>query len=68
MADVNALLGRNFTRGEEAAAALEDWVTQADPGADEDLLRLFYRRCMRQEYLLEPVLGEFTGARIQMLD
>lgn len=68
VADVNALLGRNFTRGEEAAAGLEDWVMQADPGADEDLLRLFYRRCMRQEYLLEPVLGEFTGARIQMLD
>ena len=68
VADVNDLLGASLADGESAAAALEDWVAQADPGADADLLRLFYRRCMRQECLLEPVLGEFTGARIQMLD
>ncbi|MEE3327297.1 MAG: aminoglycoside phosphotransferase, partial [Myxococcota bacterium] len=66
--DINALLGASFSEGEAAAAALEEWVAEADPGADADLLRLFYRRCMRQECLLEPVLGEFTGARIQMLD
>ena len=66
--DVNRLLGTSLNDGEAAAAALEEWVAEADPGADEELLRLFYRRCMRQECLLEPVLGEFTGARIQMLD
>ena len=66
--DINGLLGTGFSEGVAAAAALEEWVLDADPGADADLLRLFYRRCMRQECLLEPVLGEFRGARIQMLD
>ena len=66
--DINDLLGTRHNQGETAAAALEDWVADADPGADADLLRLFYRRCMRQECLLEPVLGEFTGAQMQLLD
>ena len=68
MKDINALLGTRFEDGETAAGGLEEWVAGADPGADADLLRLFYRRCMRQEFLLEPVLGEFTGAQMQLLD
>ncbi len=68
MADINAQLGSQFENADDAAAALEAWILDADAGADADLLRLLHRRCLRQEVLLEPVLAEFSGARIQLLD
>lgn len=68
LADINALLGTQFTAAAEADAALEAWILEADAAADADLLRLLHRRCVRQEVLVEPILGELSGARIQLLD
>jgi hypothetical protein len=65
--DINRLLGSGYGTIGEADAALEAWIDKADAGADDDLVRLLHRRCVREEVLLEPVLGEFTGARIQSL-
>ncbi len=65
--DINRLLGSGYGTIGEADAALEVWIDKADAGADDDLVRLLHRRCVREEVLLEPVLGEFTGARIQSL-
>jgi len=67
LSDINAFLGTQHTEAAKADAALEEWVLKADAGADSDLVRLLHRRCVRQEVLLEPVLGEFSGARIQSL-
>ena len=70
--DINALLKSDFSDPEEAAEGLEAFILEAksEPKAeaDEELLQLLYRRCVRQELLLEPILGEFSGARIQQLD
>ena len=66
--DINALLRTQFTNVAQADAALETWILEADPGADEDLLRLLHRRCVRQEILVEPILGPLADARIQLLD
>lgn len=68
LAETNALLGTHHADNEAADADLEAWLAKADAQADEELVRLFYRRCVREEVLLEPVLGEFSGARIQLLD
>ncbi|MFP8874287.1 MAG: phosphotransferase family protein [Myxococcota bacterium] len=68
VSDINALLGGHALAADRADGALEAWILEAGPEADADLLQLLYRRCMRQELLLEPVLGEFQGAKIQMLD
>ncbi|MDE0886094.1 MAG: phosphotransferase family protein [Myxococcota bacterium] len=68
LADINRLLGSEHSDIAQADAALEAWIGKADAGADDELVRLLHRRCVREEVLLEPVLGEFTGARIQRLD
>ena len=68
VADINALLGSSHRDRESADTALEGRILSADAGADADLVRLLHRRCVRQELLLEPVLAEFSGARIQLLD
>lgn len=68
VADINALLGARYAAAEDAEAALETWILEADAGADADLVRLLHRRCLREAVLLEPVLGEFSGAKIQLLD
>jgi len=65
LGEVNRLLGSEHANLAEADAALEAWILSADTGADDDLIQLLHRRCVREEVLLEPVLGEFTGARIQ---
>ena len=68
IADVNALLGASYASTERADAALETWILAADAGADADLVRLLHRRCLREAVLLEPVLAEFSGAKIQLFD
>ncbi len=68
LSDINRFLGRGYQDPEEAATGLEEWLTSAEPEPQAELLQLFYNRCMRQEVLLEPVLGELQGAQIQMLD
>jgi hypothetical protein len=68
LADINALLRTHLTNVAQADAALESWILEADHGADEDLLRLLHRRCVRQEVLVEPILGPLAGARIQLLE
>lgn len=68
IADINELLGTRYQDRDRADDALETWILNASAEADADLVRLLHRRCLRQEVLLEPVLGEFAGARIQPLD
>ncbi|MFP6640078.1 MAG: phosphotransferase family protein [Myxococcota bacterium] len=68
VSDINQLLRGQFENKDRADAALEAWILEAEPDADADLLQLLYRRCMRQELLLEPILGEFQGAKMQLLD
>jgi hypothetical protein len=54
--DQARLLGRRHDRWEEGAAALEDYILQAGPERDGELIGLLHRRVMRQMRLLEPVL------------
>ena len=68
VADINALLGTHHQDRGLADSALESWLLDASADADADLVRLLHRRCLRLEVLLEPVLGEFSGARIQSMD
>jgi aminoglycoside phosphotransferase (APT) family kinase protein len=51
MADVAALLGRPFAEWSEAMAALEAYVQQPPPEADEALLRLFGRMEARRMHM-----------------
>ena len=68
LADINRLLGTAHTDLLEADSVLESWIQDTDASADADLLRLLYRRCVREELLVDPILGELRGARIQLLD
>jgi len=68
IAELAGLLGRRPRDWQEADAALETLVLDAGPDRDPDLVRALYRRTLRQEHLLAPVMRELAGARIQMLD
>jgi hypothetical protein len=66
--DVSALLGTRPHSWQQADAALEELVAVADPDLDVELVGTFHRRLLRQEALVDPVLRELRGARIQPLD
>jgi aminoglycoside phosphotransferase (APT) family kinase protein len=61
------LLGSRPQNWKEADTALEALATDGKPGAarDAELLRLFHRRCLRQEWLLKPVLREIEDVSFQ---
>ena len=66
--DVSALLGRRPESWQQADAALEELVVAAGPDLDAEVVGLLHRRLLRQEALVDPVLRELCGARIQPLD
>ena len=66
VADVAALLGGSYADRDAADRALEEFVASAPPERDADLVRLFHRRFVREESLLEPVMRELAGVEIQI--
>ena len=52
----------------DADRELEQLIESAGATRDEDLIRLFHRRTLRHESLLQPVLRELEGVKTQLLD
>jgi aminoglycoside phosphotransferase (APT) family kinase protein len=63
--DLKALLGKVPSDPLEADAALEKFVTEAGDQDEIRLIQILHRRLQREEFLLEPVMREFSGARMQ---
>ena len=63
--DVTALLGGRPASWSQADEELEDFVLEASPDRDGELVAYFHRRLLRQEALIDPVMRELKGARIQ---
>ena len=61
------ILGRRPGTWQECDAELVKIVGDANPERDAALVRLFYRRCRRSEWLMQPVLKELTDASYQKL-
>jgi hypothetical protein len=61
------LLGRRPHDWREADAALEAFVVEAPIEREAAILRYLYRRHQRQIAILDPVLKEMQGARVQKL-
>ncbi len=68
LAEAAVLIGRRPRDWRDADAELESLVGSAGPECDAELIRYFYRRTLRQESLLAPVMRELADAQIQMLD
>ena len=64
---MSARLGTRPAGPAEGDLALERSIVAADAGADAALVPLLLRRLERQLRLLDPVLREFRGVRIQSL-
>jgi aminoglycoside phosphotransferase (APT) family kinase protein len=67
LADVQRLLGARPADAAAADAALEEFVLAAPPERDASILELLHRRLLRQEAIMQPVMRELEGARIQEL-
>jgi hypothetical protein len=65
--DVEKLLGKRPAGWEQSEQLLVDFVAANTGESDAELIRFFYRRIKRQEFLLDPVLREMKDATIQML-
>ncbi len=61
------ILGWRPGTWQECDAELAKIVRDPDPERDAALIRLFYRRCRRNEWLMQPVLKELTDATYQKL-
>lgn len=61
------LLGRRPRDWREADAELEAFVVSAPIEREPEILRYLYRRHLRQIAILEPVLKEMQGVRVQKL-
>jgi len=68
LAEASALLDRQVEDWSEADRLLEAFVEEAGPERDAELVRFFCRRARRQVWLLDPVLRELEGCKIQLLD
>ena len=66
--DAAKLLGHRPASWTEADAELEAFVLEAGPEWDGELTRLFHRRLLREEALLQPTLRELDGAVMPPLD
>lgn len=64
--EIDRLLGR-VTPPQDREAELESFAIEQGAAREAELLALFYRRCLRQEALLQPVLRELEGARVQLI-
>jgi len=65
--DLEALTGRRPASPAEGDAALEACVMEAGAGDDAKLIGVLHRRLQRQEALIEPLMEEFRGVRMQSL-
>jgi aminoglycoside phosphotransferase (APT) family kinase protein len=68
LAEASALLDRSVKDWSEADRLLEALVEEAGPERDAELVRFFCRRARRQVWLLDPVLRELEGSKVQLLD
>lgn len=59
------LLGHRPRDWRAADAALEQFVTEAPVEQEGEILRYLYRRHQRQISILEPILKEMQGSRVQ---
>jgi len=66
--DAAKLLGYRPANCEAADAAMEEWVREAPPERNPEILRLLHRHALRQEFLLGPAMREMKGAALQRLD
>jgi aminoglycoside phosphotransferase (APT) family kinase protein len=69
LSEAAAILGYRPATWQECDAALEKIVLEEepDPARDAALVKLFYRRCLRNEWLMQPVLKELTDVSFQTL-
>jgi hypothetical protein len=69
LGEAAAILGFRPTTWQECDAALEKIILEEEPEPTRDaaLVRLFYRRCLRNEWLMQPVLKELTSVSFQKL-
>ncbi|HXW35541.1 MAG TPA: phosphotransferase family protein [Acidimicrobiales bacterium] len=58
--DAAKITGTRHASRVDSDAALQETVIQAGPDRDEELIRFFYRRTVRDEILLAPLLGELS--------
>ncbi len=65
--EAGELLGRRPATRAEADTELERRVLAAPPEREADLVRLLYRRNLRQESLLGPAMRELRDARFQQI-
>ena len=65
--DVSRFLGRGFTSCADADRVLEEWVLAAGPEREVECVALLHRRILRREAILEPVMQELAGARMQRI-
>jgi hypothetical protein len=63
--DVAQLLGHRPAGWRQADEELEEYVHDASPERDAELVEYFHRRLLRQEALIDPVMRELKGAQIQ---
>jgi aminoglycoside phosphotransferase (APT) family kinase protein len=67
-AEVAQLTGSQPASWQEADRLLEEAILAAGSERDADFVRHLYRRTLRQEALLAPVMAELSDVRMQMLD
>ena len=66
--EVSSLVGFGLADREDADSALKAFIA-ADAGRrDRDIVSQLYRRLRREQLLIEPLLHELRGARIQLFD
>ncbi|HEX5067764.1 MAG TPA: phosphotransferase family protein [Myxococcota bacterium] len=68
LAEFARILGSQPRTLADADAALESLaLANGDPAREAEMLRALYRRCLREEALLQPVLRELEGVAIQRI-
>jgi aminoglycoside phosphotransferase (APT) family kinase protein len=68
LAEFARILGAQPRTLADADAALESLaLANGDPAREAEMLRALYRRCLREEALLQPVLRELEGVAIQRI-
>lgn len=65
--ELEALLGERPPTAAAGDAALEAFVLEAGPDEDARLVPVLHRRLLRQQWLIEPVMGELRGVAMQSL-
>lgn len=69
LTEATAILGSRPANWQECDAALEKLVMEEPPNPERDaaLVRLFHRRCLRNEWLMAPVMKELSNVSFQQL-